>query len=145
MSRKYIVATVIVLCTKLAFCQKTSNTEQEVIKKVEEYFEGYAKGDSILLKKVFHEDFRLSWRDPWRHTLAHADRSGLFNFFGSHWSNLKIESEIEEVATTENSAYCRAKVTLKGMVIWTDHISLLKLPDDRWWIISKVSEGKIIN
>lgn len=145
MNRKYIVTSIIVLWANLAFCQKAANGEREVIKKVEEYFEGYAKGDSVLLKEVFHKDFRLSWRDPWRNTLEHADRSGLFNFFGTDWSNLKIESRIEEVAAAENSAYCRAVVTLKGIVVWTDHISLLKLPDDRWWIISKVSEGKIIN
>lgn len=144
MNRNYIVATVIMLWASMAFCQKTVNDEQEVIKKVGEYFEGYAKGDSIILKEVFHKDFRLSWRDPWQNKLAHVDRSGLFKFFNREWSNLEIETKIEEVDVAKNSAYCRAIVTLKGIVVWTDHISLLKLPDERWWIISKVSEGKII-
>lgn len=144
MSRKYIIASVFALLTNLAFCQKESNDEQEIINKVEEYFEGYTNGDSTMLKEVFHKDFRLSWKDPWENKLAHVDRSGLFKFFGPDWSNLEIETKIKEVSVAENSAYCRALVTLKGIVVWTDHISFLKLPDNRWWIISKVSEGKII-
>jgi len=73
-----------------------------------------------------------------------VNRSGLFKFFGANWSKLEIESKIEQVVTVGNSAYCLATVTLKGIVVWTDHISLLRLPDNRWWIISKVSQGKII-
>lgn len=146
MDKKYIITYALVVWVQLTVFgqEKPNNDNQEIITKVEEYFEGYTKGDSTMLKEVFHKDFRLSWKDPWQNKLAHVDRSGLFKFFNPQWSNLEIETKIEEVTVAKNSAYCRALVTLKGIVVWTDHINLLKLAEDRWWIISKVSEGKII-
>lgn len=120
--------------------------KQEVLKVIETYFEGYKAGNPEILKKVFHKDFNLCWSDPWRNNaFFQVDREGMFQFFNADWSNLKINSEILESKVLKNSAYCLARVTLEGIVIWTDHINLLKLQDGKWWIVSKVSEGEIMN
>ncbi|MBA4745988.1 MAG: nuclear transport factor 2 family protein [Muricauda sp.] len=143
---KLIITTVLAVAVSFWGLAQESHTVQSHIQKiVERYFEGYAIGDSTVLKEVFHQDFRLSWKDPWRNQLTHVDRSGLFSFFDANWSKLSISSEINEIQVFNNSAYCRATVTLEGIVAWLDHINLLKLENGRWWIVSKVSEGRIIN
>lgn len=145
MRKRTITTILVVALSYLGLAQEEHNDRSKIQHIVERYFEGYAKGDSTILKEVFHQDFRLSWKDPWRNRLSHEDRPGLFAFFDVNWSKLSIRSEIKEIQVFENSAYCRATVTLEGIVTWLDHINLLKLQNGRWWIVSKVSEGKIIN
>lgn len=124
-----------------------SQTEEEKVKAViNTYFEGYTAGDSTLLKEAFHPAFHLSYISPWHQgedAFKQVDRAGMFAFFGPNWSNLEIESVINEVAVSRHAATAKATVTLKGIVIWTDYLSLLKI-DDRWWIVAKISEGERI-
>ena len=140
-----------ILCTSLCLIVVTitqaqnTQAEQEVFDVVKTYFEGYKAGNPEMLNKVFHKDFHLNWSDPWRdNAFFQVDREGMFKFFNADWSKLKISSKIIETKVLQNSAYCLAKVSLEGIVVWTDHISLLKLNDGKWWIVSKTSEGKRI-
>ncbi|WP_299111546.1 nuclear transport factor 2 family protein [uncultured Winogradskyella sp.] len=138
----------IILCFLVTGTTDAQSTQakEEVINTVKTYFEGYKAGNPELLKEVFHENFHLSWSDPWRdNAFFQVNREGMFKFFNADWSKLDISSEILETKVYTNSAYCLAKVTLKGIVVWTDHINLLKLDDGKWWIVSKTSEGKIIH
>lgn len=124
-----------------------SQTKEEQVKEViNTYFKGYSAGDTIVLKEAFHPSFHLSYISPWHQgeeAFKQVDRDGMFAFFGPNWSNLEIESVINEFAVSRHAATAKATVTLKGIVIWTDYLSLLKI-DDRWWIVSKISEGKRI-
>src|SRR5690606_520450 len=116
--------------------------DQEVRGTVNAYFAAYEKGDTMALKEVFHKDFHLSWLDPWtNNAFSQVDRKGMFAFFGPEWKNLDISGTIIEIDIDGNAAYCRAKVEIKGIVIWTDLISLLKM-NGRWCIVSKVSTGE---
>ncbi|NVK52830.1 MAG: nuclear transport factor 2 family protein [Flavobacteriaceae bacterium] len=137
---------IIVCCASfLTSKAQNANAEKQVTLTVQTYFDGYKAGNPEILKKVFHKNFHLSWSDPWRgNTFFQVDREGMFKFFNSNWSKLKISSKILETKVFNNSAYCLAKITLEGLVVWTDHINLLKLDDGKWWIVSKTSEGKII-
>lgn len=112
---------------------------------VETYFKGYKEGNKELLKTVFHPDFQLSWIDPWNKGAAayqHVDRAGLFSFFGPDWKNLKITATMSDLQVSGNAAICKATVKIDGMVTWTDYISMLKI-NGRWWIVSKISDGKL--
>ncbi len=112
---------------------------------VENYFKGYKAGNKELLKTVFHPDFRLSWISPWGSGTAayqQVDREGLFGFFGPDWKNLKISASMSDLQVTGNAAVCKATIKIEGMVTWTDYISMLKI-NGRWWIVSKISDGKL--
>lgn len=128
----------------LAFTAQAQTDREKVVEVVNTYFEGYTVGDTTMLKEAFHPDFHLSWISPW-HTgdeaFKQVDRAGLLAFFGPNWSNLEIESVLDGVEVSKDAATAKATVTLKGIVVWTDYLSLLKI-SDRWWIVSKISEGK---
>lgn len=114
---------------------------------VETYFKGYKNGDPEILKTVFHPTFQLSWISPWHKgndAFKKVNREGMFDFFDENWKNLKIISSIKELQTDGNVAYCKAIVVLEGIVTWTDYISMLKI-NGKWWIVSKVSDGKLAN
>lgn len=118
--------------------------KEKVIQVVNTYFKGYTAGDTIMLKEAFHPDFHLSWISPWHkgdEAFKQVDRAGLLAFFGPDWSNLEIESRLDATEVGNSSATAKATVTLKGIVVWTDYLSLLKI-NERWWIVSKISEGK---
>ncbi|TJY37073.1 nuclear transport factor 2 family protein [Pontimicrobium aquaticum] len=147
MIKKKLQVLCVVICCMSFTTSKAQNNESEkqVISTVQTYFKGYKAGSPEILKEVFHQNFHLSWSDPWRNNaFFQVNREGMFKFFNADWSKLKINSEILEAKVFNNSAYCLAKVTLEGLVVWTDHINLLKLSDGKWWIVSKTSEGKII-
>jgi len=116
-----------------------------VEKVVQTYFEGYSAGDSTILKEAFHPNFHLTWISPWHkgeEAFQQVDRAGMFEFFGNNWSNLKISSTLDEVVVSKDAATAKATVVLKGIVTWTDYLSLLKI-NNRWWIVSKISEGEL--
>ena len=113
---------------------------------VETYFDGYKKGSPEILKKVFHPNFHLSWASPWHkgdEKFQQVDREGMFAFFGPEWKNLTITASISDMKIDGNMAVCTAVVELKGIVVWTDYISMLKI-NGTWWIVSKVSDGKLL-
>jgi hypothetical protein len=136
----------IIVLTLFAIPVFSQGQKSAVEKVVQTYFDGYSAGDTTMMKEAFHPDFHLSWIDPWRkgdEAFKQVDRKGLFAFFGPSWSNLEISASLDEVVVSENAATAKATVTLKNIVIWTDYLSLLKI-NDRWWIVSKISEGKIV-
>ncbi|GEM_PF-4440585 len=110
---------------------------------VETYFRGYTEGNPEILKTVFHPEFHLSWISPWHsgdEKFQHVDREGMFEFFGPDWKELTISTAISDIKTDGNIALCTAIVELKGIVTWTDYISMLNI-NGKWWIVSKVSDG----
>lgn len=116
-----------------------------VEKVVNTYFKGYNAGDSTILKEAFHPNFHLTWVSPWHkgeEAFKQVDRAGMFAFFGNNWSDLKISSTLDEVVVSKDAATAKATVILQGIVTWTDYLSLLKIKD-RWWIVSKISEGEL--
>lgn len=127
----------------LFFFQVKAQDATEAVKSVvENYFQGYIEGDTSKLKEVFHEDFHLSWINPSRdRPFRQVDRMGLLAFFGPSWKTLTISAKLLDTKVYNESAYALADVRIHGQVIWTDHISLLKIKD-RWWIVSKISEGR---
>ena len=134
-----------IVCLSIYSSNAQSNSEKEVTAAIETYFKGYKAGNPEILKEVFHENFHLSWSDPWRNnSFFQVDRKGMFEFFGADWSKLDISTQILETKVFDRSAFCLAKVTLEGIVIWTDHINLLKLENGKWWIVSKTSEGELV-
>lgn len=146
MKFRNVILAILLFGLSVQFGNGQSNSVSEVEKTVGIYFDGYKAGDANVLKTVFHENFRLSWSDPWKgNILMQVDREGLFEFFGPQWSTLKISTEILETKVLDRSAHCLAKITLEGIVVWTDHINLLKLDDGKWWIVSKISEGELVH
>lgn len=136
---------IIAICS-FSFSSFAQSEQVKVKEVVQTYFDGYAAGDTTMLKEAFHPDFHLSWINPWDKAgrpFKQVDRKGMFKFFGSNWSDLVITSSIDEIEVSEFAATAKATVTLKGIVVWTDYLSLLKI-NERWWIVSKISEGEIM-
>lgn len=135
----------IIVIAVFTFPVLAQDGQSEVERVIQTYFDGYSAGDTTVMKEAFHPDFHLSWIDPWRkgeEAFKQVNRAGLFAFFGPNWSKLEITATLDEVTVGENSSTAKATVTLKNIVIWTDYLSLLKI-NERWWIVSKISEGKI--
>ena len=140
---KTIITVAALFVAFISTAQKTETHSPKVA--VETYFDGYKKGDTTILKKVFHPSFHLSWLSPWAkgdQAFKQVDRSGMFAFFGPNWKNNKINCRIIDTQQQASMAWVKARVEIEGIVIWTDYINLLKI-GRQWWIVSKVSVGKI--
>ncbi|MEQ8908146.1 MAG: nuclear transport factor 2 family protein [Vicingaceae bacterium] len=112
---------------------------------IKDYFDGYTRGDTVLLKHVFHPTFHLSWISPWtkgKNAFQQVDREEMFSFFGPNWQRNKINCSILETKIHDKMALVKARVEIEGVVVWIDYINLLQI-DGRWWIVSKTSVGEI--
>ena len=139
---KLIHVVLILLVVSVGFSQD-SNAKKEITQTIQNYFDGYNKGDVELLKKAFHPDCVIKYnsiKSKKYKTLTMWQLNDFMNHLPEGWSS---SPKLYSIDIHESIAQAKVSVNIPIYnLTWTDFISLLKV-DGKWMIVSKISHGKI--
>ena len=115
--------------------------EAAITQTINNYFDGYNRGDVELLKKTFHPDCVIKYLDIRSGKYSTFTMPQLFKFMDNLPKGWASKAKLYSIDHHGSAAQAKVSVTiLGGKLTWTDYISLLKL-DGVCTIVSKVSHG----
>lgn len=147
----YILTAITFLNTLSLLAQNKKNMEETEIENLIK--DGYLNGalnkmDTPKMRDVYHKDFAIfynegeelkrlpleDWIKMVNNYKKSKDTSGLRDF----------DYEFVQIDVTENASFVKLKLMRKGVLIFTDYITLLKF-ENSWKIVTKIYNAHVQN
>lgn len=124
------------------FAQADEESEKADVQKViENYFDGYNRGDVELLKKTFHPDVLIKYIDLRSGEYTEFSMPAFNDFMSNLPKDWESVPKLYSIDVHGTAAQAKVSVTVYGGALtWVDYISLLKI-DGTWMIVGKISHG----
>ena len=133
----------------LAFCALFIGTsvlaqdaeEKAIRQTIQNYFDGYNKGDVALLEKAFHPSCVIKYLDLKSGKYSTLTMDQLNQFMRNLPKGWKSVPKLFSLEYHGSAAQAKVSVTIMGGALtWTDFLNLLKI-DGQWKIVDKISHG----
>lgn len=105
------------------------------------YHEGHAKHDGELYRPILHKDWKLFWVDP-EGRMSIRDRESYIASYDPAQRDHSLNWKTEVCYIDVDGRLASAKIRISNQKFgYTDYFNLLKLEDDRWTIVHKISQS----